>query len=146
MPREWEELFFYTLTETGNVSQACRIAGISRQTAYDYRETDHIFAWKWEDCLEEACDGLELEARRRAVEGVERKKFSEGRPVMDPATGRQYVEREYSDTLLIVLLKAHRPEKFRESKFPPVEVLLAGLPPEDADVVRAALNKVLQPR
>lgn len=57
---------------------------------------------------------LELEARRRACEGVERKKFHQGEPVIDPVTGKHYVEREYSDILLICLLKAHRPKKYRE--------------------------------
>ena len=51
-------------------------------------------------------DDLELEARRRAVEGTERPVFYQGGEV-------GYV-REYSDTLLIFLLKAHRPNKFRE--------------------------------
>jgi hypothetical protein len=48
---------------------------------------------------------LEDEAVRRAYEGVERPVFQGGKQVG--------VVREYSDTLLIFLLKALRPEKYR---------------------------------
>ena len=37
-----------------------------------------------------------------------------GQPIIDPETNRPYVEHEYSDGLLLALLKAHRPGKFRE--------------------------------
>ena len=49
---------------------------------------------------------LEDEARRRALQGVEKPVFREGRQVGTVT--------EYSDTLLIFLLKARRPEKFRD--------------------------------
>ncbi|HEX6937920.1 MAG TPA: hypothetical protein VF158_00810, partial [Longimicrobiales bacterium] len=64
---------------------------------------------------EQAADHLEAEARRRALEGVERKQFTQrGDPIIDPATGKHYVERAYSDTLLIFLLKGARPERYRD--------------------------------
>ena len=93
---------------------AAKAARVNRQHTYDYRAADPIFAAEWEQALEEAADHLELEARRRAHDGLMRKKFDKGQPVMDPATGEQYVEMEYSDTLLIFLLKGARPEKYRE--------------------------------
>lgn len=77
-----------------------------RSTAYEARESDEAFAAAWDDAIEAATDALELEARRRAVEGTDRPVFYQGGEV-------GYV-REYSDTLLIFLLKAHRPKKFRE--------------------------------
>ena len=83
---------------------------------YHYRNTVPAFAKAWEEAMDVSCDLLEEEARRRAYEGLERKKFNRsGKPIKDPATRRQYVEREYSDTLLIFLLKAHRPDKYREN-------------------------------
>lgn len=102
---------------TGNVSAAAQKAGIGRMTAYDARNTDgkegaalleaQEFAAAWDSAREVAADALELEARRRAKEGWPEPVFYQGKQV-----GRV---RKYSDTLLIFLLKATRPEKFRET-------------------------------
>lgn len=110
----WVPGFLAALAESGNVSTACRSVGIDRSTPYDVRKEDADFAAAWDGALDQATDALEAEARRRAHAGLVRKKFDKGQPVIDPETGSQYVEHEYSDTLLIFLLKAHRPEKFRE--------------------------------
>jgi hypothetical protein len=52
-------------------------------------------------------DALEDEANRRAREGVERPVYQGGKFVG--------AIREFSDTLLIFLLKGLKPEKFREN-------------------------------
>lgn len=110
-----EKAFLQALRKTGNVSKACEIVKIGRRTAYEWRAESEEFAELWEQAIEAGYDLLEEEARRRAFEGLVRKKFtSKGQPVNDPATGEQYYEREYSDTLLIFLLKGGRPEKYRE--------------------------------
>ena len=54
-----------------------------------------------------ATDTLEMEARRRASLGVEEPVYYQGQVV-------GYV-RKYSDVLLMFLLKAQRPEKFRDN-------------------------------
>lgn len=64
------------------------------------------FAAQWDEAIETAIDALEHEARRRAVKGVDEPVFYQGN-VCGVVT-------RYSDTLLIQLLKAHRPEKYRE--------------------------------
>lgn len=97
--------FIDTLCHTGNVSEACRIAGVARPTAYEHRKTDEEFREAWGMALEEAADLLEAEARRRAVDGVERPIYQGGELVG--------TERQYSDQLLIRLLEAHKPEKYR---------------------------------
>lgn len=103
------------LAETGNITRACELAGVDRRTFYDWRDADPAFRQAVRDAFEAATDALEAEARRRAFDGLLQKKFTKGgEPVIDPATDEQYFEREYSDTLLIFLLKAHRPHKFRE--------------------------------
>jgi hypothetical protein len=113
---DWAPRLLAALRESANVQLSCAAAGVPRRTFYNRRDADPEFAAAVAEALEDGCDLLEAEARRRAVEGVPRPKFDRaGRPIIDPATGLQYVEREYSDTLLIVLLKAHRPEKFREN-------------------------------
>ena len=103
----WRGAFLASLAVAGTVTRACRLAGVGRQTAYDFRRRDPDFAAEWKDALEDACDALELEARKRAMEGVERPVYQGGKLVGHT--------REYSDLLLIFLLKANRPEKYRES-------------------------------
>lgn len=84
----WERAFLETLRTHGVITAACLSANIERSTAYRARERDEEFAKLWDDALDQACDLLEFEAKKRAMLG--------------------------SDTLLIFLLKAHRPEKYRE--------------------------------
>lgn len=111
---EKKQRFLAHLRETGNVTLSARAIGLPNRTIYDHRQSDEAFKAAWDEAIEEAVDALEEEARRRAFAGVTRKKFHLGKPVKDPLTGKQYVEQEYSDVLLIFLLKAHRPAKYRE--------------------------------
>lgn len=112
---KWMPAFLTALSQTGNVTSSCEKAGITRTHAYDVRQVDPEFAAAWQNALEIATDALEQEARRRAHEGLKRYRFTKsGQPILDPETGQPYFEHEYSDTLLIFLLKAHRPEKYRE--------------------------------
>src|SRR3990170_2088581 len=104
--RPWEAAFIEALRQTANVSRAARMAGVGRRTVYDRRKASEAFREAWDDAREEAADLLEAEARRRAVEGIEE-------PVHYHGEVCGYVSR-YSDTLLIFLLKAARPEKYRE--------------------------------
>lgn len=106
--KTWEAAFLDALAESGNVSKAAAAAGVTRTTVYALRNHPDApdFAEAWEDALEEASDLLELEARRRAVEGVEEPVFYQGLECGSV--------RKYSDTLLIFLLKAAKPEKYRE--------------------------------
>lgn len=116
---EWRPPFLEALRETGNVSHAARVAGISRKSAYRARENSSEFAEDWEDALGEATDALEAEARRRAFEGVRRLQTYRGEVVMVPVLDEQgrpvegeedraLFEIDYSDHLLTFLLKAHR--------------------------------------
>jgi len=104
---DWKPIFLRELGASGNVSRAAKEAKVARKTAYVARLKDSQFEVDWDDALETACDALEEEARRRAVEGTKKPIYYSGRVV-------GYI-REYSDTLLIFLLKAHRPEKYREN-------------------------------
>lgn len=99
--------FFKALAKKGNVSYACRSAKVSRFTVYQHRKEDPQFAAEWEEALELAIEALELEARRRAEEGTRKPIYYKG--------GQVGYVREYSDTLLIFLLKAHRPAVYREN-------------------------------
>lgn len=87
-----------------NIREASRVANIDHTTAYKRRETDKAFAKAWDKALSDACDAAEAELYRRGVLGIEK-----------PVTVAQQREviTEYSDTLLMFMLKAHR-EKYRE--------------------------------
>lgn len=98
--------FLKALAETGNISAAARAAKASRSRAYQLKAADPGFAAEWADALETAIDALDAEARRRALDGVETPHFHQGR-----VAG---TVRKYSDTLLMFLLRAHRPERYRE--------------------------------
>jgi len=104
---EWAEKFLAALGETGNVTTAATAAGVSRQACYLLRDRDELFASAWDSALETAADLLEAEARRRAADGVDEPVYYQGE-----VCGHV---RRYSDTLLIFLLKAHRPAKFRDN-------------------------------
>lgn len=103
--------FLEELRKRGNVRDACRTAGIGRQTVYDLRGRDPEFAAAWDEAVDEAVDTMEGEAWRRAVEGVDEPVF--GRVARDQ-DGEVGTIRKYSDALMNTLLKAHRPEKYRE--------------------------------
>ena len=99
-----------------------KAAGVGRNTHYDWLKADDDYSAAIDDAKEEAADHLELEARRRAMDGLMRIRHCKGQVVMVPKDmnnpdGDQIplVEHEYSDLLLIFLLKSLRPEKFRDN-------------------------------
>lgn len=84
----WEKAFFESLRNNGIVRIALKAAAVSRHTVAKRRADDPEFAAEFADAMEDAADTLEAVARTRAFTG--------------------------SDTLLIFLLKAARPERFRD--------------------------------
>jgi hypothetical protein len=93
----WKPAFLRTLAKHGNITAAADAAGISRRAAYDLREKDPEFKTQWDEAIERALDKLEEEAFKRAT--------------------------STSDVLLIFLLKARRPEVYRQ----PSKVELSGV-------------------
>ena len=102
-------LFFETLAKTCNVTESASVIGVTRQHVHHLRRTNKDFAKSWEDAMEQATDALEHAARTRAMDGYQRPVYQRGELVgYEPC---------YSDALMITLLKAHRPEKFRDKGF-----------------------------
>jgi hypothetical protein len=87
--RDWRAPFLDAIRVSGNVRLATAAAGIDRSTPYRRAQRDPAFAAQWAAAEQDAVDTLEAEARRRALNG--------------------------SDGLLMFLLRAHRPERYRES-------------------------------
>ena len=102
------ELFFAALARCGQPGRACIESGVDRTTIYKRRRAEPEFAERWEAALEEFVDTLEREATRRAVEGTEKGVWHQGTQVG--------AERQFSDSLLLAMLKAKRREYRDTSK------------------------------
>lgn len=87
--------------------RSAQAAGIERTTVYARQKASKTFAAQMAEAEKDALEELELEAYRRAVHGTKRPVWFKGE--------RCGFVREYSDTLLVVLLKARAPEKYREN-------------------------------
>ena len=85
----WQDRFVEIFAMSLNVALAAQGAGVSRVSAYRERKKNPEFAAAWEDAREAAAERLEAAAFERA--------------------------RNISDTLLIFLLKSHKPERYREN-------------------------------
>jgi very-short-patch-repair endonuclease len=85
---DWRDDFVAALAEFGNVRGACIKARKSRSNAYYRRDTDEEFAEAWNEALDNFADLLEGVYAKRAI--------------------------EQSDRAIEFLLKANRPEKYRE--------------------------------
>lgn len=87
-PRK-RQLFLDKLRNTCNVRASCQAANIDRKTAYNHKESDPEFAAQWEQAEQEAVDLLEAKAWNNAMQ-------------------------KDSETSLWNLLKAHRPQKYKD--------------------------------
>lgn len=104
-----QRAFLAAYKTLGIVSQACRAAECSRTQVYEWLK-DRDFKRQMDAAREEACDTLESEAMRRAVQGYEQPVFHKGEQCG--------VVRKYSDRLLMFLLKNARPFKFSDRPDP----------------------------
>lgn len=92
--------------QLGNITAAAEKVNIERKTHYRWIEKDPKYAKAFEEKTTEAIERLEQEARRRAVDGTLKPVFQNGVQVG--------TVREFSDTLLIFLLKGANPNKYRD--------------------------------
>ena len=92
---------------------AAAAVGAHRRTIIKWPDRDEEFAERWNDAVEQGIDRLEAEAIRRAVDGVDRPVFFQGRIVG--------YAKEYSDALLKFLLEAKRPAVYRARNINPLD-------------------------
>ena len=85
-PGKWADTFFEALANCGVVRVATEAAGIERQTAYLHRAHNAAFRRRWDEALDKGVDLLEFAAHKLALEG--------------------------NPTMLIFLLKCHRPDTY----------------------------------
>lgn len=131
-----QKKFLRAYGECGVVKYACKTAVIGRSTFYDWRDRDENF----KRCLavfeEDANDTLEYAAYEQSVVGMEepavsmgqlvyeynfdldeegkQKLDNKGKPLMK--RGKQTMIKKYSPQLLITLLKARMPEKYKDKQ------------------------------
>lgn len=87
-PRRVLDKFLKALSKGSTVTMAARHAGIGRHTAYSHYHGNPEFRARWDDAIEQGTDLIEDVALQRAV--------------------------DHSDVLAITILKARRPEVYRE--------------------------------
>lgn len=102
---DWTETFLTAIAEGAHVRFAAARAKVHFTLPYKRRRTDDAFRAAWDEAMELGTEALEHEAVRRAYHGVEEPVFYQG--VECGAVT------EYSDTLLMFLLKARNPAKYR---------------------------------
>ena len=99
--------------ESGNLTEACKIASVGRRTHYDWLANDPEYVLQFADAQESAADYLEKVARDRATGGQDAEEMK----------GKT----RGSDLLLIFLLKGLRPWKYRDNAKPDAEVSTSGV-------------------
>jgi len=100
-----QRAFLAAYARAGTLVGASAASGCSRTSHYQWL-TDSVYRGAFEQAKLEASEFLEAEARRRAVDGVQEPVFYQGQIC-------GYVMK-YSDALLIKLLQANLPEKFKD--------------------------------
>lgn len=125
--------FLAAYSELGTVTHAAEAAKVVRKSHYNWLKDDdaEIYKAAFDEAHQRACDCLEAEARRRAIQGVDKPIIRNGFVVS--------TFKEYSDTLLIFLMKGAMPDKYREridqkhSGSVSLESLVAGDAPIDPE-------------
>lgn len=103
-------LFLQAIAQLPRIGRACRIAGITPATSWNWRhdETDVAFQEAFEVAWKLGIERAESELWRRGVEGYESPVYHQGRLVG--------TEREYDTTAAIFMLKGAKPETYRENQ------------------------------
>ncbi len=96
------------------VATAAKTARMDRGTHFAWMKTDERYAERFNALRDERVDEFEVEAARRAVQGVSRLVLHNGAPVRLTKKGKPLEITEYSDALLMFILKAERPGKYKD--------------------------------
>ena len=101
-----QKRFLAAFEACASITKAARWAKIHRSNHYQWLEESEFYAAVFPEVEKRAMRTLEDEAVRRAHDGVRRAIRYKGKIVG--------YDTEYSDTLMVTLLKAGLPEKYRE--------------------------------
>jgi hypothetical protein len=152
--RQFKRIFLNNFVLKKNVAKACKQTGITRGQFNRWIKNDPQFKRDYNDLVEALTDLLLEKAILRASKGTERHKFFKGEMIIDPRTGKPYVEREYSDSLLMFLLKGLRPDTFGDKNQVEVKTTsqsqfekeaLGKLSDEEIEQLERIMTKIGQP-
>lgn len=115
---EKQQIFLREFSKRCNMSEAARIADVSRATVHEAREKSESFDKAFQICQEFAYDKLEAEAYERAKNG---KVISEQYDEDGNVTQRR---KKYSDKLMQELLRAHRPDKYQNKSERDIDITI----------------------
>ncbi len=123
--------FLDAFRQRGVIQHACDATNVARSTVYSWLERDEQFSMAFRVAEAESTERLEAEVYRRAHDGVLRE-----RPIFhkDEQVGTEYIT-EFSDGLAMFILRARKPDKYRE-KF-------VGVDPDQAPI-KAYVNVDLE--
>jgi hypothetical protein len=109
-PQQAKTRFLEVLAEYGSMSRAAKAAGVTRSKVHRWLEDDEVFGFAYHQSLAAATEGLEDVARERATRGakIERQIWRNERLI------ETVIEFRPSDTALLALLKALKPDIYRE--------------------------------
>lgn len=160
LPETKQAAFLSAYATCGNITAAARAAGCGRSQHYDWLgDPDYERAFQLAHA--EACESLEIEARRRAVDGWHEPVIYQGElqflPKFDPKTKTVVLDNlgrpvrsdvpltvnKRSDVLLIFLMKAAMPSKYRDNWKGEVKDL-AGTAARGADLLQTLTDDELQ--
>lgn len=102
----WMAVFIEALMLGHSVQSAVGLCGQTINHVYARRKTDGEFDLMWKEAVNIGTEALEAEAARRAYHGTLEPVFHKGE-----VAGHV---RKYSDVLMIFLLKARKPEVYRD--------------------------------
>jgi len=102
-----QRAFLAAFAKTCNITRASAAAKVHRTCHFRWMRDDTEYSAAFARAREEAITVLEDEAVRRAHEGIAKPVWFQGNEVG--------AVQEYSDSLLVVLLKAHKPDTYREN-------------------------------
>ncbi len=146
-----QRAFLAAYEECGSIVHAARAVRMDRWNHYQWMKEPGAegdsYRERFKASREFAADALEVEARRRAIEGVNEPVIYKGEPagiwvnkrgdrVAEGTKAAKFVPltvKKFSDLLLIALLNANKPNKFRPKKDQQPK---AEPPPSIDDVVR----------
>ena len=131
---EAQAAFLEAFKQSGNVRYSCQVAGISRETFYQWKKHNKTFSQAVTEAEPEVDDVVEWAAFEEGVIGVEEPVVSMGKPVYESEPmlddkgkprfdskgrpmmqqGKMLTIRRRNPTVLITLLKARMPHKYRD--------------------------------
>jgi hypothetical protein len=99
--KQWHAAFLRSLARSPSVTVAARSAGVSTRACYKARDADPEFAEAWNDAINKSVDTLEHEVFTRAL--------------------------KEDNQLAMFVLKAFRPERYRETSRLEIDQRLVGV-------------------